>query len=281
MSMLPTSAAVSEFFVLASECHTQNQFNRLHIHFENILAPAELANFLNLVQSHRLSEYSCGWLEKLQTFSPEVFAAPKPFVRTQLCDRLLLYTEPNRSPRDKTLLLCFSGNARRLMLPIALFLQCLDPGSFDLLLLRKGNDMKSYLSGLEGICDSLGELIEHVDAMTPISIYRRVITLGTSSGGFPAVMAAITIGATRGVSICGAYPHDLSQHKMCAPDRGKASDIVLVYGAEFEPDFKAARAIAAVYGGSLAPIAGVGEHNVLNALRARGELNTFLEALLA
>ena len=276
--MLPASISVREYFALASECRTQNQFNKLHIHFENILAPSELAQFRNMSQEHRFSEQSRSWLQKLQLLSPDLFDAPRFFVRKHLSEQILLYSDPNHLPQDKTLLVCFSGNARRLMLPISVFLQCLDPQTIDVVLLRKGEDKRPYLAGLQGICNSFVELLEHIDALVPAHPYHRTITLGTSSGGFPALMAALAMDAARGVSICGAL---LPEQRQSQSSTRQETEIVLVHGAEFAPDHDSAQAIRAIYGGSLCPIAGVSEHNVLNALRARGELARFLETILA
>ena len=262
----------------------QNQFNKLHIHFENILAPAELAQFLRMSRERQFSEHTRGWLQKLETLSPGLFDAPRVFARTHLSEEILLYSDASWPNHDKTLLVCFSGNARRLMLPISLLLQCLEPQALDLLLLRKGADKRPYLAGLQGVCNSFIELLEHIDAMASACLYRRVITLGTSSGGFPAVMAAMAMGAARGVSVCGASPAAVSHDHLRLPfsaGNNRGTEITLVYGAEFAPDRNAARAIKAVYGGRLYPIAAVGEHNVLNALRARGELAGFLETVLA
>ena len=43
--MLTTSSRASEHLPLALQCRTQNQFNKLHIHLENILAPPEFGLF--------------------------------------------------------------------------------------------------------------------------------------------------------------------------------------------------------------------------------------------
>ena len=204
--MLRASISTADYFTLAAECRTQNQFNKLHIHYENILAPLEFAHFARLSAERGFHEWSRIWLRKIGTLSPGLFEAPKGFSREPLSENILLYRDRSVAAAGKTLLIGFAGNARRLMLPISVFLQCLNPQAWDLVLLRKGPEKRSYLEGLEGECQSFVELLERVDRLVPAGSYRRLVTLGTSNGGFPAVLAALFMDAARGVSICGASP---------------------------------------------------------------------------
>ena len=55
LSMLTTLSQASEYLPLALECRTQNQFNRLHIHLENILAPQEFVLLADLARRAAVS----------------------------------------------------------------------------------------------------------------------------------------------------------------------------------------------------------------------------------
>ena len=102
--------------------------------------------------------------------------------------------------RDKGLLVAFTGNARRLMMPIPVFLQFVDAQLWDVLLLKKCA-RNSYLLGIEGISTDFRGLIDYIETTTSAMQHRSVITLGASGGGFAAIWAAVLMRATRGICV--------------------------------------------------------------------------------
>ena len=68
LSMLTTSSPASDYLPLALECRTQNQFNRLHIHLENILAPREFVFLADLARRQQFPERSRQYLCELALF---------------------------------------------------------------------------------------------------------------------------------------------------------------------------------------------------------------------
>jgi hypothetical protein len=92
------------------------------------------------------------------------------------------------------------------MMPISIFLQCLDSRVWDVVLLRKGADQATYFAGVEGVAASLPTLVQYVESAVPAKAYRRIVTYGTSGGGLAAILAAMLMGAARGISISGAPP---------------------------------------------------------------------------
>ena len=130
-------------------CQTQNQFNRVHIDLENILAPLELANLARFAVTRDLPEQTRDWLRKLETQVPEIFELSQQFGRRTV-GPLTLYQNANRDVSNKGLLVAFCGNARRLMLPVSVFLQFVDSHSWDIAVLKK--DFGQFLFGRTGRC---------------------------------------------------------------------------------------------------------------------------------
>ena len=287
LSMQTTLSQASEYLPLALECCTQNQFNRLHIHLENILAPREFVLLADLARRQQFPERSRNWLEKIGGLSPGLFDAPQAFSRRSLSDNVLFYQDHEREASAKSLLVGFAGDARRLMLPIAVFLQCLDARAWDIVLLRKGPHKWPFSKGVEGVSRHLPSVLSYVKTSISADQYQRIVTLGTSGGGFYAIVAAILLDGASGVSIGGAAPKaslgfrlrwQLAYHRAFAE---REPEFKFVYSAGHDLDRKAAMALQGAYGGKLRPVAGVAEHNALAPLLARGELAEFLNEILS
>ena len=67
--MLTTSSQASEYLPLALRCRSKNEFNLLHIAFENILAPIEFSHFMDLVLTQQLPQRTYEWLRKIAELS--------------------------------------------------------------------------------------------------------------------------------------------------------------------------------------------------------------------
>jgi hypothetical protein len=297
--MLKSSILVSQYFTLASQCRSQNQSNKLHIDLENLLAPGELIQIADLAKTQQLPPSSCRWLESIERFSPELFDSPQRYRRRALCEceHVLIYQDPDRDAASKSLLVAFAGNGRRLGMPTSVFLQCLDSAAWDVVLLRKGPQKKSYVQGLEGISTHFPGLIRYLQTAATPRQYRRVVTLGTSGGGYAAILAAVLMNTSRGISICGAPPKSPSglsvqwklasfrvrrQLAICQRATGKPrQDLHFVYGADCAPDRESALSLLSSFDGMLRPAAEVGEHNLLGALLKRGQFTDFLNEMLA
>jgi hypothetical protein len=268
-----------DFPTLAGRCQTQNEFNRLIIDLENTLAPIEIAAIADLHLVPQTHERTKAWMMRLRAWQPDAFTAPQGYVHYPISPRAILYQDPEGKRRDKSLIVAFCGNARRLMVPTFAFLQALDSTLWDVLVVSK-QVASSYLQGDEGIADDFPGLVRHLEAQVHPREYRRTITLGTSSGGFYAIWAGALFAAVRAISFGGFLTRPLAQlswDQSAAPD----FDILLVYGREFPPDHNRALAIRNLVGGLLQPIADVAEHNVLGALMKQGRLSETLDKLLA
>ena len=260
---------------LARQCLTQNQFNRLHIDLERLLTPVEICVLGRLASATVLPQPSQAWLGDLKRLSAEMFVAPTPFSRYEISTTVSLFRDGTVSPSRKSLLVAFTGNFRRLMMPIAVFLQNLDPRSWDLILLRQDGERAYFPTDGRDLPDVMSAMLSAGPGFRPTD-YRRVVTIGTSGGGFPAIVAAIVMGASRGVSISGRMPRE---RPMPSAD-GPPPDLIFVYGERHPVDRDQARSMQGLFAGRLRPVAGVAEHNVLYTLLQRGQLALFLAEVL-
>jgi hypothetical protein len=284
--MLTTSSQASEYLPLALRCRSKNEFNLLHIAYENILAPIEFSHFMDLVLTQQLPQRTYEWLRKIAELSPGLYDSPQGFRREILAENVVFYRNPSDDAAAKSLLVGFTGNARRLMMPIAIFLQCLDSRVWDVLLLRKGMEQKSYSDGVHGVADSFPTLIEYVQTAVCVEKYGRVVTYGTSGGGFSAILAAVLMRSARGISVCGASPS-------LPPEPWLASQLAVLrtypegsphlryfYGANSPSDIEAALSLQSLFGGELHPVAGVDDHYALKPMLKAGEFPAFLNEVL-
>lgn len=276
----PEGAGGFDYLKLASRCGTQNSFNRLHIELENVCTPVELASVASLARHRRFPQQGRNWLEKLHRWKPELFDAPHPYQRRAFGRWIFLYQDPRSEPRNKGLLIAFTGNARRLLMPISVFLQFVDPVQWDVLVLTKNED-SSFLEGLEEISGDFPGLIEHVERTFSPTQYRRVITLGTSSGGFPAIWAALLVDAKRGISVGGFPPDPVPSGAARNKAAARSPDLCYVYGGDFLHDYHSALVLQNLCGGRLLAVRDVGKHNVLGVLMKRGQLAEFLDQILS
>ena len=129
---------------------------------------------------------------------------PKPFIRKNIAQNIKLFTTPSNNNINKTLIIGFTGNFFRLMMPISIFLQNIDADKYDLLLLSD-KSRKGYNNGLPGVANNITELIEYIGALSFIKDYDNVVSFGTSGGGFASLYCALKLRLNKGISIGGGY----------------------------------------------------------------------------
>lgn len=160
-----------------------------------------------------------------------------------------------RSPGDvsgKTLVVGFSGNMRRLMLPTWRMLACMD-GNMDLLLVSDPSQ-SIFLKGAHGLGDTPEAVVQHALDFSARAGYGRLVALGTSGGGPMALFAGSRDGFSRGIAVCPparqrhpqlgdffrSFPADAAQKLLIATssadrDKNAAADIArLVPGITIE-----------------------------------------------
>lgn len=313
---------------LAHRCQTRNQLNKVHIALENRMTPNELlelwrhyhrtkhANPLSLAAAKLLQKTkralfagntwaSIGsgaapgsqemgareWTDKLQQkllLAGNRSAAD--FARERLAHSAGRYS--NGSPRhDKTLLFCFSGNAHRMMMPMPLFLQHLDPNEVDVVYLRTEKHA-GYRTGIRGIGNCLPSSINHLMERCQVQDYARIAIAGTSGGGMPALLAALQMGAAAVIAVGANSPDDprweeyrqggngadLFRHFIRDPETLPA--IHLVHGADHPRDGIANQCIADyITVSSITSVENSG-HAALFPLVERGQFHALLRSTI-
>ncbi|MBK6394475.1 MAG: hypothetical protein IPF73_07140 [Betaproteobacteria bacterium] len=108
-------------------CKTANLINRLHITLENIFAPVELCALIDESRERGLDlpPPAAHWLGGVDTLLRGGGPTVQPFERRMINKSAAVYaapgTEAERSGR--TVVVAFTGDAHRLMMPISLLLQ--------------------------------------------------------------------------------------------------------------------------------------------------------------
>lgn len=270
----------------AARCRTVNEFNRLQIALENRITPLEFGTLAQAVECHDIPSSIRLWIDEL---GAQLQRSGKPahegFRRSRLKPNLYLYSDGGPSPA-KTLVIAFSGNARRLMMPTATFLQHLDASAFDILFISR-HPKSNYRNGICGLATSLEGLIDMLRGLLADVDYKQVMTYGTSSGALPALLAALYLDLDQGVGVGGlsldhARWRDIQQDTAFqgALKRWNGRPhLIWIYGDQHERDRNAALAIRNVLPVSLHAVGGVREHTALSRYLAAGELREFLASL--
>jgi hypothetical protein len=216
-------------------------------------------------------------------------AAPyiRPFKRETLLPDITRYSSRTGVRSRKTLILVFSGLQGGPMVPVPVLLQLLPEDACDLVLLRD-TSRTLFVNGLPPVATSLFDLVSLCSKLLSPSDYRRLICYGGSGGGFPALRAALLMGASRGVSVSGRLSWNIrrlldgsgrsapSFDPLCDCFRDAATEIVCAYGADNAVDVEDARRIAAILPVRLRPVPGIAVHNFLWELARAGKAQDFI-----
>lgn len=206
----------------------------------------------------------------------------------QAMNRDIFHYKSCKSPSDgKTLVIGFSGNMQRLMIPTYRFLMCLDSEKFDLLVLRD-RARKCFLSGIDGMEGDIDTIANRLRDLAVNSGYADVITFGTSGGALPAIYVALKNSFSKAVAVGVASParHAILADKLRAViaqnEDSPRTRLVLSYSSAINRDDDSARQVSAIAPWAERMENRHGEtHNLLHDLFLRGELKTFLSDVIA
>jgi hypothetical protein len=145
---------------------------------------------------------------------------------------------------------------------------------------------RHYDAGIAGYSSSLLEMLDRLRTFTEARCYRRIVTYGTSMGGYAALRAGLWLGADRAVSIGGGFcvhPPRLVQggyeirafDLICACRRRGDVPVVTVFAAGNLRDIEQQAALSGVLPDCVALKVDTERHNVLHHLDRRGELRSF------
>jgi acyl-CoA synthetase (AMP-forming)/AMP-acid ligase II len=282
---------------LLIDCPTVLDFEAARHAAETIATPAELQSLLSRrprrgvrhlakalsrpVTSFRLSRRRVRFAQDVRRMLQNA-EDPLRWQRQAVADHADLFSSADGRPEAKTLVVAFAGRTMRLMTPTHHVLGSLSPARQDLLLVRDPH-RSHYHDGIPGLGFDLVTISRSLATYVHESGYRRVVALGTSAGGVPAVCTAILNGWDR-VLACGT--DRLTNHQClrgvmehCARLHAAATrpDIVLAYSARNERDTDGARQMKALLPAArLLPDPRFADHSLLYELNRRGELAGFL-----
>ncbi len=249
---------------------------------------------LHLRPGSTFSQESFLWFDRIEDWARRSGKNDvEPFSRRRLMPGIMAYDGPGQS-RDKTLLICMTGRSFRMMVPISILLQHLPAASFDVLVFR--DPLKNgYRTGIRGLGSNLEELIGGIDRLIPHDRYQRVVTLGVSAGGLPALLVCMTLQFSKGIAISGNSPDDPrwqgyggGLHRTLAnliEQPGYDPNLLVMYGADHVADRESARRLAELLPAQLLEVrsdaAGLDiGHNVLYPILAQSRLGDFLERVV-
>lgn len=211
------------------------------------------------------------------------------FNRVAICDEVMLYTDGS-APGRKALLLCFGGLGGRLGLPLSVLLQWIDARRFDVVTLRDPSQSRFRL-GAGSFAPDFVALIRNIHQTFAPDRYARVIALGNSMGGNPAVQYAVLAGAERAISIGAQVSSDPLRLMMrmsvptafdpiCDCLRHLPLRGIWVYGEAMPQDLQGGEDLFRRAGGQRLVIPEFDEHNALGLFWTNGELDRMLAMLL-
>lgn len=286
---------LERFLEQLERCTTVNLFNRLRISLELILAPAEIVLLAAQVRERRieLPEVAAHWLGRMETLIVGDGRPAEAYVRRTLADDASWYAAPG-SPAERaerTVVIAFTGDAHRLMMPLALFLQNCPADRYEFLVLFD-RARSLYLNGVAGLGDTLEATLERIASIAPRTHFRRAMSFGTSAGGLAAVWAAVALQFDRAVSVGGVTPAEVVSRvqtqgmsadgfaEVIRVNAGHLPEVLLVAGEDAQRDRMKARTMADYLPATQIFVPGCSEHNVLYDLWTQGELRPFLARLM-
>jgi hypothetical protein len=274
-----------------ARCRTPNQVNRVHIAIANYMTPAEARHFRSALAADPAESPGRQWIMQLTDAMPTHAVRPFEFERRGLSSSVTCYTAGVSSRDRKTLIIGFAGALHRLMLPTAWLLDCLNPALYDVVVLRDFS-RRAFAGGIRGLGADFPGALANLRAHADPKAYRKAISLGTSAGGFPAIIAAILLGLDRAVSV---GPQDLPQVAALLKTHGLSDacfaallasrphpfpEVLIVCGADNDADVAAATALERRVPARLLKARGCAVHGVLGWQHAQGRLAPFLAKIL-
>ena len=286
---------VDAYLAQAMRCSTVNQYNRLHITLENILAPAEIRALIDGVRARVVTapEPVSHWFARWDTLLGTGQRPVQGYERHEVAPGVISYAAAGSAAErsERTLVYAFSGEANRLMMPIAMFLQSVPADRYEFVVLFDPS-RHFYLRGVPTLGTSLPETIASLATRFPPSRHRRAMSLGTSAGGLAALWTGVALGLARAVSVGGITPWQVLERKqtqaipldafddLLRERAGRLPEIVLVSGEKHTRDNEKALAMSTLLPARHVTVAGSTHHNMLADAFAAGTLDALLEELL-
>ena len=282
------------YLAQSARCTTGNEFNRLHITLETALAPAEVCALIDGVRERAVEvpPASAHWLDRMDALLRGGGRRVQPYVRHVISEGATVYAAPgdDRARMNRTLVIAYTGDANRLMMPIGLFLQHCPAEQYEFVVLVD-RSRTFYLTGIAGVGENLPAAIERLRDLCVPSRFRRAMTFGTSAGGLAAVWTAVALGLSRAVSVGGTTPAEVARRYQTQDMSTEGFDdalrratrlpeVILVVGEHARNDQQKALTMSALLPATTVVVPGTAHHNVLFDAWKGGSLEELLEGLL-
>lgn len=282
------------------ECNSIFEFDTYRHAIENISTPSEMRGFFKsppsfirrvwkgLLDGLSLNSMIMIGYKRFQMkseFNKAVRQADNPLLwkRARIGTHVDLFSDGSGIENEKILIVGFSSRGMRLTAPTYQILSALSPFSVDLILLRDAN-RNHYEEGIPEVGDSPEAVVEWVKDYLRDKKYKKVIALGTSSGGLIALYATLK-NEWQNVLVCGC--DRLSEHKayrdLLIPliDQSEQTDIVCAFSEKNDRDRDASIQLKELIKTvQVSPDNRFKEHALLYMLHQKGELKSFLTAHL-
>src|SRR5262245_50307028 len=257
-----------------ARCRARDQIDRIHFALSNYMTPAEARYFRSALAADSADSAGRKWIVEFTDAMPTPAVRPFEFERRALSNSATYYTVDGSSRDRKTLIIGFTGRFHRLMVPSAYFLDCLNPALYDVVVLRDFSKT-AYAAGVDGLGDEFCTALANLAARIDVGAYRNVVSLGTSAGGLPAILAAIFLGLGRAVAI-GAQ--DLPRVSALLKTRGRSDEtyatllatrpqpfpeVLIVCPADHPTDLAAAISLQQRLPARLLKVRGCADHGLL------------------
>lgn len=151
-------------------------------------------------------------LASFRRFLPEA-TADQTWQREILAPGALLYTDRSHPATGKSLIVGFSGNRMRLLMPTFRFLNEFNPKTCDVLLMID-HTRNLFFNGLSSFGDNPAAVAAKLEQFAAQQGYKRLIGIGTSGGS----LAALHIGISAGFDVVASVaPASIARHSEWAP----------------------------------------------------------------
>jgi len=269
-----------------------NQINKFQIELGHALTPQEMAELMPCLHNKALPPTAVEWLRAIKELLARYTKPLVPHTRNNIHEGVTFYQGQPEPGQERHLLIAFTGDARRLMTPIFIFLQECNFHNLDVLLLED-QSKRFYLHGIEGFAPSMAGLIERLKTMYAKRDYRSVVSLGTSGGGLAALWAGVALRLDKAISIGGPSHHytDSRLSAMARPfgefeqlvkaEKERLPKMVYALADQNAKDQLKLEELRALVPMDVIKVKGCEEHNILHFLFLKGELGAFMRQLIA
>jgi len=268
-----------------------NQINQFQIELGHALTPLETSALLPSLHNKTLPPAATEWLRAAEDLLTSFKTPLVSHRRENIQNGVTFYRGKPQPGQDRHLLIAFTGDARRLMTPICLFLQACNMNNLDVLLLDD-RSKNFYLNGIEGFAPSMTGLIERLQSLYERGDYSNVVSMGVSGGGLAALWAGTAMRLDKAISI-GGPSHLYTDSRLSAiarpfgefeqlvkAEKERLPKMVYALGDGCVKDQQKLQELRKLVPMEVATVEGCQEHNIFHHLFRKKQLGAFLRKLI-